>query len=481
MKFSLISATSIIAVFAAAVGPSAVRPAQAGVVNAAPGTLNIYDLVHDGETSADGGDSTVTKQDPLITATVALEATTDSWLTAGFAGRADPDTATGNGVHSTPLGAAPGTKPIADFASSLAGTETWDIAQKARAMGESRLASLIGTVGNGPATNDKSGRTVFVAAGSPIGFNDGGAAGGPGSSVAYSTAAGASGTATITVAAAGYLSRQPRAGGGYVAAYNSLQVAPQVDSGNVETSALSDTAPTTLGYNYAPVVDPAAKTKLISAVFSDSVTATGTFALLDGPGARAGTQTSQLQPGNGNVPGGQFGLAQNQPGQSVYGKMQVSQLQGGPVQPGPAGGIQTSQNQLNQGPSANGKVQTSQVQDGQGPRGLVPATGPTANFSVLIDISKTILGSGEDTQIDGTRSFISASVSANPAAGAARYMSNLVTAARTNIVSQSIEAFLVAPVTGQKVASNVPTTVVDPLHGKVMASAGALNNSLALP
>jgi len=36
-------------------------------------------------------------------------------------------------------------------------------------------------------------------------------------------------------------------------------------------------------------------------------------------------------------------------------------------------------------------------------------------------------------------------------------------------------------VTGQKVASNVPTTVVDPLHGKVMASAGALNNSLALP
>jgi hypothetical protein len=59
-------------------------------------------------------------------------------------------------------------------------------------------------------------------------------------------------------------------------------------------------------------------------------------------------------------------------------------------------------------------------------------------------------------------------------------MASVVNAARAGQPTPSVEAFEVGPAAGQKTQAMV-TTVSDPIRGKIMASAGALNNSLALP
>lgn len=103
MKFSLISATSIFALFSAAVGP-----AHAAVLTAAPGQTDIYDLVHDGLTSSDGGDSTVTRQDSSVSAVMALEAATVNWQGTSFTGPVDPAAAVVSAVPRTPPWGGPG-------------------------------------------------------------------------------------------------------------------------------------------------------------------------------------------------------------------------------------------------------------------------------------------------------------------------------------------------------------------------------------
>src|ERR1035438_8962322 len=193
VKFSLISATSIFALFSAAVGP-----AHAAVLSAAPGQANIYDLVQDGMTSSDGGDATVTRQDPLIVATSALEAARGHRLTSGFTGQVDLEVAN-TGYPTIPLGAAPGTKPDEDLASTITGSTDaaqWNAWRKAQAIGQVRVASLIGTVGTGPAPTDKFGSTVFLVAGSSGSFNDGGDA--RSSTAGYAYAPSGSATPPIT-------------------------------------------------------------------------------------------------------------------------------------------------------------------------------------------------------------------------------------------------------------------------------------------
>ena len=430
MKFSLISATSIIALFSAAVGP-----AQAAVLSAATAPLNIYDLVRDGVTSSDGGDNTVAKQDLSVSAAGALVAAINDWRPAGFTGQVDRPAAMGKAVPETPLGAARGTKRDDDLASSDANAGQWNAFQKARAVGQLRMASLIGTIGNGAVAKEKSGGTVFVAASNLAGFNDGSnvSGGARGSSGAYVFAPGSTSTATITVAGAGSLSRQGSGGGFYAAAANSLQVAAPAGLDATRAVASSDTAQPTLGYNYAPPGTAAAKANSVAASFSDAVTATGLVAQRVDPTAPAKIQTSQVQPG------------QRQPDLAANGKIATTQAQSGPGQ-------------------------TTRAQ-------TVDAT----TYGRLLDLSRTIQGPRDETQVDGTRSFISTSVSANPSASAARVMANIVNTTRTGPAAQSVEAFQVGPSPGPKAQATATTTVSDPLHGKIMASAGPLNNSLALP
>jgi hypothetical protein len=470
VKISLISATSILALLSVSAGL-----ARAAVLSEVSAQSNLYDLVHDGMTSSDGGDRTVTSQDLSVTATMALAAATSHWQTATFVGPVDL-TATTQGFPTTSLGAVPGTKPDDDLASSVVSGQ-WDASRKARAIGQARIASLIGTVGNGPPPNDKSDSTVFVAAGSSIGFSDGGGEVGGARESVYAFAPSSTSSATITVAGAGNLSRQGFGGGFGVLAANSLRAgsptvayaAPPPGDSGPSSVALADTLQPTLGYRYAPVRQPAAKDEAEAAGFSGAMTASGNLArnLTAGPGATV--QTSQLPLGvgqQGRSVNGRFQTSQSltgagQPSRSANGKIRSSQLQTAAGQPGQ---------------SATGNVKTSELQPDRLQSGEA-----AARLSQLIDLSATIQGPPSATHVDGTNAFISASVSANPSATAALYMANVINSVRTVPAGQTVEAFEIGPASGPRNPANAGTTVADPLHGKVMASAGALNNSLALP
>src|SRR5271165_5172302 len=220
MISATISATSIFALITAFAGSG-----HAVEVVSAPGQPNIYDLVHDGMTSADGGDTTVSKIDTMVSAVLALRAATVARQTISFTGPVDP-LAAGAVTGRVPLGAAAGTRPDDDFATAITGAWQWNATQKARVMGATRTAPLIGTIGSGPVAGDTLGKTVFVAEGSRPGFNDShGEHGVRSSSVAAAFAPSSTSTATITVAGAGNFHQ--RDNDGYsVATANSLRATP---------------------------------------------------------------------------------------------------------------------------------------------------------------------------------------------------------------------------------------------------------------
>lgn len=451
MKFSLISATSIIALFSASVWPS-----QAAVQTVASAQANIYDLVHDGMTSADGGDATVSMQDPTVTAVLALEAATINRPGTSFTGPVDLSAEIGR-LPRIPLGSAPGTRPDDDFATPIAGAWQWDALRKARAIGMDRVAPLIGTVGDASVEARKSVSTVFVEAGGP-GFNE--TSGVRSSSVAVAFAPSGTSTATFTVAGAGNF-RQRGASGFTVAAANSLQAMPAAISDQAPAAiAMADAAQPTLGYHYAPA--PVTAGRAVEASFSDAITANGSYARLDVPGTQAKVQTSEVSPDGRQGQGSKIRTSElqlnRQPGQTATSKVQTSQLGSGQAQPG--------------------NVQTSELQRGQE---RIKTSDVAAAFGKLIDPSQPVSGPGSDTQVDGTRTFISASVSANPSMTAVQYMANVVNAAPTIRIGQTIEAFQIGPAAGPRTHGDVGTTVSRPVGGKIMASAGALNNSLALP
>ncbi len=296
MKYSLISATSFFALFAAAACPG-----YAAEVMSAPVQTNLYDLVHDGMTSADGGDATVSSVSPLVSAVEALEMATVTWQTASFTGPVDLAASPNVAFPRVPLGAAPGTRPDDDFATPITGAWQWNAVQKAHALGVAHLAPLIGTIGNGPAATDKTGDTVFVAAASRPTFGDGdnGEGGVRSSSVAMAYAPSSTNTATITVAGAGNF-RQRGDTGFSVAAANSLRSTPVSEPAAAGGVALSEAAPPTLGYNYTPAVS-GTKGNAVEASFSDAITASGAFAQLNAPVTTSTFQTSELQSGRGQT------------------------------------------------------------------------------------------------------------------------------------------------------------------------------------
>jgi hypothetical protein len=422
VKFSLISATSIFALLSAAVGP-----AHAGILNTTPNQLNIYDLVHDGETSSDGGDITVTKQDPSDTAATALEASINGLQTVSFTGRID---LSARAYPMTPLGAAPGSKPNEAFASSIDDNRQWTPTQRARALGQVRVASLIGTIGNGPVANERTGRTVFVSEGSQVAFNDSGDDARPGGTrAALAFAPSSTSTATITVAGAGNSTRQGPNGGTYTVTANSLRAIPLAGGDASKGLALADMVQPTLGYHYAPQSTTMAKGSAVPASFSDAITATGNLAQVIAPAPVATIQTSQVQP------------KAVRPDQVLTSEIQKQQFQA--------------------------------VDAGIGGQKLTDVVPPILNprADTLIDASRT----------DGTRTLISTTVSANPSATAATYLTSVIRRAPTEVANPSIDAFEIGPTAGPKTRASAATTVPEPLRGKIVASAGPLNGSLALP
>jgi hypothetical protein len=355
------------------------------------------------------------------------------------------------------LGAAAGTTPESELASPANGMLAQDSGRKAYEIGKARMASLIGTAG--PSSSEKTGNTVFVAAGSAIAFNDGGN-GAQGSSTTYTFGPGSTSTATITIAGAGNLSRQRGGGAPYVVASNSLQVANPIATDASQGVALSEAAQPTLGYNYTPAANAAATGNAVAASFSDAITATGILAQNMRSVTPARVQTSQVQPNAGQSANGAILTSQVQPsvGQTTNGTVQTSEIQ------------------PNTGQSANGTVQTSEVQ-----RDPSQLTADAVNYDKLIELTRKQMGLLADLQGDGTRTLVSTSVSASPSVTAALRMANVVNATRLGPIGQSVEAFQVGPSSGPKTQTVAATTVADPIKGKVMASAGPLNSSLALP
>jgi hypothetical protein len=555
VKFSLISASSIIALLSASIGPG-----HAAVLNANSQQSNIFDFVHDGQTSSDGGDVTVTSRAPEVSAVIALEASTPGLQTIGFTGRTDDSALLGRGYPQVPLGVARGAAPDDDLASSAAEIWRMDALQKSRTIGEERMASLIGTVGNGGGNSagEKSGATVFVQEDSKVGFRDAGTEeiAPSSSSIAFANTPSSTSTATITVAASG-LGRQYAGDAGYVVAANSLRAPPTADANADVTVAAAETARPTLSYNYAPPASAAPKGTAVEASFSDAITATGNLAQVVPTVNLPHAQLSEVRyppaPGQAGRGGILTSQAQNRPARP--GEIQTSQVPRGRYQPlagvdngnirtsqvVPQGGarpagVQTSENQSTQAnrlqtsenqnqsagavqtgeaspvpggvPGGPAPFQTSQVQrsqfqdlDNATPVRTSDAQSPSfaeqyltseiqrsqfqsleaSGDAKLADLVPSIVGPQDATQGDGTRMLMSSSVSANPTATAATYMANLIREAPTGPTTQStVEAFEIAPAAGAK-AQGSPTTVNEPLGGKIMASAGPLNSALALP
>lgn len=295
-------------------------------------------------------------------------------------------------VPTAPPGVAAGTKPDEDFASSADGAAQFDAVGKARATGRAMIAPLIGTLGKGSLPHEKPGATVFAAAGSQIGFVDGGdtAAGLSDSVDTDALTSSNSRTATITVAGG---TRSSRVGSGsvpYVAFANSDQATPA-------TAGLPERVQPDIGYRDPPLIAPAGKSNLMAASFSDA----GTAAVRIGGSAR-----------QSNV------------------------------------------------------------------RGCVV----TFDHRLIGEV-QTIIGSRADITGDGTKVFLSASVSANPRADAMRYLASVVDPTTANSITQTVGGLQVQVGLSLSLGPNRGdiTTIFESLKGRIPANGGPLNNLLALP
>ncbi len=368
MKFSLISATSMLAVAASA---------HAYVVTPTPSETNLYGLVHD-------SDGTAAPADLATIAVLALQATDIGQQQAGFTGPVDQSAAAGAGFPLVPLGAAPSTPPDEDFATQYTGAWHWNTWQRALAIGIARIAPLIGTIGNGSSPDQKPGSTVFVAETSS-GFNAGGISA---SRRRTANAFAPSSTSTATITLTGPANIPQRAGSGFAIPASVSAESQPVASQPPPTVP----APT---YRYAPQPAPGAKGNLVAASFANAFTASQ-------PEAQANPHPSTA---------------------------------------------------------------------------LLPNSATAAGYAKRLDVTQPIDGQSIPTDNDGTRTFLPASVSANPAATAARYVTSVLDAATGNASGQSAEVFQIGPET----PGGAVTSVAVPLRGKIMAGAGPLDNSLALP
>jgi hypothetical protein len=128
---------------------------------------------------------------------------------------------------------------------------------------------------------------------------------------------------------------------------------------------------------------------------------------------------------------------------------------------------------------------------GPGRPNSLPNSEQAATYARLIDVTLPIAGSlgpgGVDpiwagaSPADGTRTFLPASVSANPADTAARYVISVLDAAFSNQAGQTAEMFQIGPTKAADSPTGASATVANPLSDKIVAGVGPLDNSLALP
>jgi len=123
----------------------------------------------------------------------------------------------------------------------------------------------------------------------------------------------------------------------------------------------------------------------------------------------------------------------------------------------------------------------SQLSTRSGRTNSPPTSEDAAIYARLIDVTLPIEDQANAIWADGTRTFLPASVSANPTATAVRYVTSVLDAASANKAGQTVEAFQIGPTMGAHTPNGVTASVADPLQEKIVAGVGPLDNSLALP
>lgn len=124
---------------------------------------------------------------------------------------------------------------------------------------------------------------------------------------------------------------------------------------------------------------------------------------------------------------------------------------------------------------------TGHADTGPGASDLRSMNGNAAIYARSIAMTIPIDGDADATRPDGTRRFLPASVSANPAAAAAQYVARVLDAALAGVSEQTVEAFQIGPIKAARTPGGAAASVTDPLQGKILAGVGPLDNALALP
>ena len=478
MKLSLISATSVLALLAVNGGS-----ANAGVLTSPERGIDTFGTAQNGMVSLESSADAASTRAPVLLAIRTLASFGGGWSGNTSTGLIENSVSAGFGPSGVPAGAAAGTKRDDSVASSVLGVTSSDPMEMARAVGTTRLAALIGSVGTGD-----SGRKglSFVDQGGLAGFNDRGNLGNAtrGTSMASVFAPRSSSTATITIAGAGNLSHPYEGSSTYMADGKAVEATTLARGVADPSIQVSDNAGPAGGFRYAPVrpadaedrlADSAGKksgadqARLIpeenkSGVLARSERSGGLSAMVDQPlTARAQASTVRLQTSQN-----QAGILDNKEVPAVFSSaVTVS---------GTSGRVASVE-----GPKMSELINPAKARTGQaaGSVKTYQSTDAGVTYKQLLEFTRAQEIARNETASDGTKIYISASVSADPQSNVIRFLGTMRGAVGGDSDASSVEAFLIG---SPSRAKNLKvSTISQPLGDRVMASAGPLNSTLALP
>lgn len=428
-----------------------------------------------------------------------------SGLTA--TGRADPSAVLGS---VPPMAAARGTKDDAGVivASDIAFFLSTDAYQKAAAVGRSRVAPLIGSVGGVDGPDSKRGGSVFVATANAGAFADDAsmAVRFRNSPTAIAFGPGSTSTAAITVAAAGTLQRQQVP---FISLAKSLQTTTPASGDTVQTVDASGKAKPAPEFTFVVNPPTGARGATSGASFGNWMTVRGTAPSIE---QTRQTENLPLVPGAPKLQSVRAeplkGMDARRDAQDTRAKPDLvagvnsPRIETSSVAAAPQRLIQ-AQAQVPAWGTVLERFQTGRLEQEQAPIALTPsipiaaASDPARPSDLLVEQMRALQIKGVGTavrvrqgldpaQITESRSGakaqtdLSASVSIDPRSATMRRVLSNLDGGVPAVAARSVEAFLIGE-TAARTPMAKATTVTVPLQDKIVVSAGALNNFLALP
>lgn len=361
--------------------------------------------------------------------------------------------------------------------SSIAVFSLMDNYQRAATLGRIRIAPLIGTVGGTDGGGPKYGGSVFVAVASSGSFTDNAsmAVRFRNSPTALAFGPGSTSTATITVAAAATLQRQQN---GFVSvAAKSLQTTTPVGGDPVQTAEQTGRSKVPAEFTFAPNPATGVQNATSGASFGEWATARGTA-----PSVDRLRQTENVKP--------------------AADTLKVSRT--GTVLPPVAAPVPTqASTQVPAWGTVLDRFQTGRLEQEQAPVAATPsvpmatASDPARPGEILAEQMRAAQIKAANAAMRGRQSLepdraseardnarqapeLSVSVSKDPRTAAIQKVLANVDGGVQARTGRQIEAFLIGE-TAVRTPLARGSTVDAPLRDKIVVSAGALNNFLALP